>query len=197
MLYAADFRQKAREALSGRWAVAVGTSFVASLLGGISTSLPNGSGSRWEEKLNGDQFALFLPIILAILSFALIYFLITLILGGAVELGYCRFNRNLMDNNNPQFTDLFSRFNLFGKALLLRILRGIYIFLWTLLLIIPGIIATYSYSMAFYILEENPDMGVNEAINASKEMMRGNKWRLFCLQISFIGWAILSVSYII
>ncbi|HHV09035.1 MAG TPA: DUF975 family protein [Clostridiales bacterium] len=82
---------------------------------------------------------------------------------------------------------------MFGRAFLLRLLMTIFTFLWTLLLIIPGIIAVYSYAMAPYILEENPGMTATEAITCSKEMMRGNKWRLFCLQISFIGWVILCI----
>ena len=75
----------------------------------------------------------------------------------------------------------------------MRFLINLYIFLWTLLFIIPGIIASYSYSMTHYIMAENPEYGVNEAIAASKEMMRGNRWRLFCLRFSFIGWSILCI----
>ena len=58
---------------------------------------------------------------------------------------------------------------------------------------IPGIIASYRYAMTPYILLENPGMTANEAIKKSKELMQGNKWRLFCLQFSFIGWSILCV----
>ena len=66
-------------------------------------------------------------------------------------------------------------------------------FLWSLLFVIPGIVADYSYSMTDYILAEHPDMTASEAIAASKAMMAGNKWRLFCLNMSFIGWALLSI----
>lgn len=65
------------------------------------------------------------------------------------------------------------------------------ILLWTLLFIIPGIVASYSYAMTGYILAEDPDLTASQAIQRSKEMMRGNRWRLFCLQLSFIGWIIL------
>ena len=58
---------------------------------------------------------------------------------------------------------------------------------------IPGIIAAYRYSMATYIMAENPDMKAMEAIEASKQMMSGNKFRLFCLDLSFIGWDILGM----
>ncbi len=68
----------------------------------------------------------------------------------------------------------------------------VYVLLWSLLLIIPGIIATYSYAMTEFILAEHPDLTASEAIAQSKEMMSGNRWRLFCLHFSFIGWDILS-----
>ena len=67
-----------------------------------------------------------------------------------------------------------------------------YIIGWALLFIIPGLIAAYRYQLTGYILAENPEMGANDAITRSKELMKGNKWRLFCLDFSFIGWDILS-----
>ena len=71
-------------------------------------------------------------------------------------------------------------------------MTGLLIFLWTLLLIIPGIIAAYRYALAPYLMAENPDMGIWEAIDRSKALMQGNKARLFWLQLSFIGWRLLS-----
>ena len=71
-------------------------------------------------------------------------------------------------------------------------LRGLYTLLWALLLIIPGMIAVYDYSMTNFILNEHPELTANEAIALSKGMMRGNRWRLFCLEFSFIGWMLLS-----
>ena len=72
-------------------------------------------------------------------------------------------------------------------------LRNLFIVLWTFLFIIPGIVKSYSYSMAAYIAAENPEMSATDAINESKLLMDGNKWRLFCLDLSFIGWSILCV----
>lgn len=74
----------------------------------------------------------------------------------------------------------------------MQFLRGLYVLLWSFLFVIPGIIASYSYSMTAFIMIEHPDLSVNEAITRSKEIMRGNRWRLFCLQISFIGGQLLS-----
>ena len=74
----------------------------------------------------------------------------------------------------------------------MRLLRGLYVFLWSLLFIVPGIVAGYSYAMTDYILAENPNLTASQAIEQSKTMMYGNRWRLFCLQFSFIGWDILA-----
>ena len=197
MSYAADFRRIAREALRGKWALAIGTGFIAVLLGAVSRggSSSNGGGreSQHQQFLPIDISSTFYVIFASILVVVLLWALITFFMGGAIELGYCRFNKNLINNTDAKFTDLFSRFDCFWKAFGLRLLIAIFTFLWTLLFIIPGIIAAFSYSMAFYIMEENPSTGIMEAISQSKQMMRGNKFRLFCLAFSFIGWILLSV----
>ena len=72
-------------------------------------------------------------------------------------------------------------------------LRDLYIILWSLLFIIPGIIKGYSYMLVPYILAEEPAMDNKEAFRLSREMMDGNKWHAFCLDLSFIGWHILNV----
>ncbi len=206
MLYAADFRKIARDALSGKWALAVITGFVAALLGGITYGGGGGSGRSnqgsgtgrglwgtlidlWNNEI-GRAILLFL---IGIGSILFVLGIVTFIIGGAIQLGYCRFNKNLIKGTNPQFQDIFSNMNLLGKALGLRIVTTVLILLWSLLLIVPGIIAAFRYSMAFYIMDDDPSVGIMEAIDRSKEMMRGNKGRLFCLEISFIGWALLCI----
>ena len=67
----------------------------------------------------------------------------------------------------------------------------LYILLWTFVFIIPGIMASYSYAMTSYILAEQPELSAGEAITLSKQLMNGNRWRLFCLHLSFIGWELL------
>jgi uncharacterized membrane protein len=193
MLYASDFRGIARDALRGKWALAVGTGFVAVLLGAVSRGGGSSNGGESQHYSSFDMNSSYYNFFVTTITIVLIWALITFFIGGAVELGYCRFNKNLINGTNPQFTDLFSRFDIFWKALGLRLVIAFFIFLWTLLFVIPGIIAAFRYSMAFYIMEENPSMGIMEAISESKDMMIGNKFRLFCLAISFIGWAILCI----
>lgn len=80
-----------------------------------------------------------------------------------------------------------------GKSILLNILIGVFTFLWSLLFIIPGIIKSYSYRLSFFILVDNPELSANEALRKSNEMMKGHKWDLFVLDISFIWWYILII----
>lgn len=81
----------------------------------------------------------------------------------------------------------------YGHKILGMFLMGLFIALWTLLLIIPGIIKTFSYAMTPFILHEYPTVGVNDAIDISRKMMKGHKLDLFLLELSFIGWAFLCV----
>lgn len=69
----------------------------------------------------------------------------------------------------------------------------LFVVLWSLLLIIPGIIAAFSYAMVFFIIADDSSIGVSEALKKSKVMMKGYKWKYFCLSWRFLGWAILSV----
>lgn len=201
MLFASDFRRRAREGLSGKWLLAVGTGLVASILNATSDTdeifridiretvdnFHNIQDTIYFDGING-----ILPFVYGAVSMALFFSLVLYILGSAIKIGYCKFNIRLINNTSAEFDDLFSYFKIFGKALLLRLLSGLYIFLWSLLFIIPGIIAAYRYAMAPYIMAEDTSLTASEAIDRSKEMMRGNKWRLFCLDISFIGWIILA-----
>ena len=207
MRNAADFRYEARSALRGNWGKAVGVGFVASLLGAAITSAGGGGGSGEDTsegiesitQLDGiipTEFQMAVLMTLSVITFAaLVLVILRIIIGGAVTLGYAKFNLHLMDRKPATFADLFSEFYRLGPAFLLQLLRGIYVFLWSLLLVIPGICASYSYAMAPYILLENPSMTPNEAIGASKQLMYGNRIRLFCLEISFLGWILLTLFF--
>lgn len=80
----------------------------------------------------------------------------------------------------------------YGNIVLTMFLRDLYTALWSLLLVIPGIVKSYEYMMVPYILAENPGMNQKEVFQISKEMMNGQKWNAFVLDLSFIGWEILS-----
>lgn len=207
MKYAADFRSIARGALRGRWFIAVMVTLVAAVLGGTGSGGPEIKFNITESGANLNLTVAGQPIfstggdpglivllaggILYIVLAALVMAAVWLFLGSVVGVGYSKFTLQLVDGNDAGFENLFQYFPYWKNAVCTRLLKGLYTFLWTLLLVIPGIIASYSYAMTEYILAEHPEMTAGEAIAASKEMMYGNRWRLFCLHVSFIGWAIL------
>lgn len=117
----------------------------------------------------------------------------TIAVTGAFMLGMVYFMITFFRTGKTRIESLFSGFEYFPKAFGLYFMMGLFIFLWSLLLIVPGIIAAYRYSMAFYILADDPTKGIMQCLNESKERMTGNKSKLFFLQLSFIGYAILSV----
>ena len=91
----------------------------------------------------------------------------------------------------PKVGDIFEGFSIMGKALWLYIITGFFIYLWTLLLIVPGIVKSYAYRMAPYILAENPNMTAREALRESIRITQGHKGELFVLDLSFILWVML------
>ncbi|MCL2557928.1 MAG: DUF975 family protein [Treponema sp.] len=115
------------------------------------------------------------------------------ILGGPLALGLATYFLNSVRGQNAKIEDLFQGFKNFGSSCILFILQSLFVALWSLLLVIPGIVKTFSYSMSFYILRDNPEIGWQEAITRSRKMMDGHKGKLFCLYLSFIGWALLCV----
>lgn len=209
MKYAADFRAIARGALSGRWGIAVVAGLVASMLGGLASQFEVNidlGGADLAESLDLIKQQFDLPgvsgneemiktiigvtgiVFLFVMAMAVAFF----ILGSIVSLGYSRFNLDLIDREKePDVGTLFHYFSHWKTAAAAKFLQTLYAFLWALLFIIPGIVASYSYAMTEYILAENPELTANEAITQSKEMMDGNRGRLFCLNLSFIGWDIL------
>ena len=108
-----------------------------------------------------------------------------------VAAGFVLFLMNTVRHTGACFGNLLDGFGMFGRIILLNILEGIFITLWSMLLIIPGIIASYRYRMALYLLLDHPEMSVMQCIRESKRMMKGHKGELFVMDLSFIGWAIL------
>lgn len=118
--------------------------------------------------------------------------LYALLVTGAFSYGYSLFMISLFRNEITDYTQLFDGFENTVKTIGLYLYMSFFIFLWSLLFIIPGIIASYRYSKSFYILVDNPDMRIPDIVNESKRMMQSNVLKNFCLDLSFIGWEILA-----
>ncbi|TLU87311.1 MAG: DUF975 family protein [Chlorobium sp.] len=176
---------QAREALRGKWGLGVGTAAVVFLLMVvlqflfivISISIAGPSAS--EESLK-----LFTNIINILLS---------ILIDGPMAAGLSYFILSLSRKQDAKLSQVFSGFNIYGLCVGTYVLKIVFIFFWSLLLFIPGIIATLSYSMTYFIIADNNFITPLEAITKSKEMMRGNKWKFFCLGLRFVGWSLLCV----
>jgi len=155
--------QQARESLAGKWGQAIGAMVV------------------------------YLLLMIAIQLIPVAGAIIALLIGGPMAIGLATYSLALARNEDANINQLFEGFNKFGLALAAYFLMFVFIILWMLLLIIPGIIAALSYSMTFYIIADDETMDAMEAIDKSKAMMDGYKWKYFCLALRFLGWALLCV----
>ncbi len=115
------------------------------------------------------------------------------IMGTMLGVGFLSFCLSVSRGQEAGFSHLFDGFGNFLNLLLLEILISIFVFLWSLLLIVPGIIAAYRYSMAVFIMLDTPDKNPIQCIRESKELTAGHKGALFLLDLSFLGWYLLSV----
>jgi uncharacterized membrane protein len=119
--------------------------------------------------------------------------LLSIFVGNAANVGLANYFIKNTDGQ-PVFADAFSGFKVqYRRNIGTLLLMGIKLTLWSLLLVVPGIIKSFEYAMIPYILADDPEISCKEAFAKSKELMKGNKWRLFKLELSFIGWAALCV----
>ena len=107
--------------------------------------------------------------------------------------GFAVFFLRLIRQENTDYGRLFDGFSQYGRILLAELLKGIYIVLWSLLLLVPGIMKSYSYAMTEFVLKDNPEMNGEEAICESMRLIQGHRMQLFLLDLSMIGWLILSI----
>lgn len=115
-----------------------------------------------------------------------------LLVGGAFSFGMVMFFLAIFRKQQTSPGNVFDGFQFYTKSLGLYLYTALFIFLWSLLLLVPGIIAAFRYSQAFFILADDPSKPVILCVEESKRMMYGNKAKLFCICISFVGWYILS-----
>ena len=182
-----DYKNEALAALKGNWAPAVLACIVLFVVAGIiygpnyvqsvSASL---HGRNPAAGINGLTFGTWL---LSWLVFC------------PLAIGYYNAHRSLLAQGDNRITQ--NMFNIgFGNwfhHVLGYFLMAFFIFLWSLLLLIPGIIKYYSYGLTQYILVERPELSANQAIDESRRLMRGHKFDLFYLDLSFIGWYLLTI----
>ena len=171
----AELKSRAKDQIRCKWAVAIGTVLVANII----LELDVGYKAASELGIEGLSYSLDL---------------ITLLLGGVISVGLCRFLLDMATKRRePRFNTLFSSFNIYLKTLGLNLLITLAVLVGTLLFIVPGIIVYLMFSQAFYILSEGPSKSITQCINESVNLMNGHKWELFYLKLTFIGWWLLSL----
>lgn len=159
-----ELRAVSRTTLSGNWMMAALATLVYLLIAGGVSSIP----------VAGSVLAI-------IITYPLAY-------------GFAILFLDLFREGKPiDIGKLFDGFKDFGRVWGTLILVAIYTILWTCLLIIPGIVKSYSYALTPFILKDEPELKYNAAIEKSMRMMDGYKMKLFLLDLSFIGWIILSI----
>jgi uncharacterized membrane protein len=158
-----DLMQQARESLKGRWGLAVGGTVIYLILGGLVQAIPR---VGW---IGG------------------------LILDGPLFLGFTIFFLCLSRGRETQLSQLFEGFQRFTQALTTYLLMLLFILLWTLLLVIPGIVAAFSYSQTFFLMADDPQLSGRNALSRSKALMFGNRGKLFYLFWRFFGWFLLGI----
>lgn len=162
-------RALALDALRGKWGLAT----LATLVWSIALTIPT-----WILSIAFESET-------TIVGISDIYLLLV---DGAFTLGYAIFCLSIFRQQRASVAQVFYGFERFAKTLGLYLVMNIFIFLWACLLIIPGIIATYRYSLCFYILADHPEMGILEALRESSRLMKGNKLKMFLLELSITGW---------
>ncbi|OIK15786.1 hypothetical protein BIV60_08460 [Bacillus sp. MUM 116] len=180
-----EIKRQAKLSLKGKWGLGVLLTFIVFLLNlllpTVIEMIMSGGPAEWINQENTPAGA---NIVSTIISIALIPFTI----------GVYWFYLAIVRGNNPEISYAFSIYKngkTSFKMIGVSILQGIFVFLWSLLLLIPGIIKSIAYSQTYFLLRDHPEYSVLEAITESRRRMNGYKWKYFLLGLSFIGWGIL------
>lgn len=169
------FKKEAKDALRGNYGVFIILMILELIISGVTTALSYNSNPE-EISISSYGGSIFSLFVLPMLQMSTII---------------CTFK--VLEGIKVDAENIGSGFKEYWKIFGANILIGLYTFLWTLLFIIPGIIKSYSYRMTYHVIRDNPNMTINEAITESRRLMDGHKLELWLLDLSFIGWYLLSV----
>ncbi len=172
---------RARNSLDGNWGVAVVFTFLFIFITQSFQSL--NQLSVLFPRFMGNATALQAKFIMSLITLTVTY-----LFAGIFQLGVSRFYLDIIRSQPARLVRLFYGFKFWRSALSAYMLMMMYIALWSLLLVIPGIVAAFSYAMTFFVLADNPGMSAVDALRASKRMMQGNRYKLFTLFCAFAGW---------
>ena len=189
-----EMKERGKAAFKKNYWRSVLVAFILTLLttGSSLSGQAVSAGNTDPSTLPSEQLAAVMGVVAMLgITYVIIWSLLRLFLLNPLEVGCCSFlKKNITEDT--MLDELKAGFDDYKRSVLTILLRDVFLALWFCLLFIPGIIKSYSYMMVPYIVNDEPDLSPKEVIDRSKEMMKGNKWRAFLLDLSFIGWAILS-----
>ena len=193
-----EVKAKGREAFKANYWKSVLVTFILSMVTGVAysaSSAGNTSGTETStlDLTTSEQLAV-LGILGGIIGIGLIIgLLIRIFIKNPLEVGCYNFFKKNVLNPPADLGAVKEGFSDFGHIFITLLLRDLFNCLWLILFIVPGIVKMYSYKMVPYIIKDNPELSATEVITRSREMMNGNKWKAFLLDLSFIGWFLLSI----
>lgn len=213
-------KENAKRALQGRYWVCFAACFLAALLGGSNAlaatvnvninisqqleyamGLGQGAGGYAGQSLDLLIYLLYLLqqsglltfFLVAMLAASLVALAFSIFVSNPIRAGLCRYMMESRQGNAPLGT-LFSTFRTpYGNLVKVILLTDLKILLGYLLFVVPGVIWSYRYRMVPYLMAENPYLSTGRAMELSRQMMHGEKWHTFVLELSFLGWSLLCV----
>lgn len=195
-----SLRQLGRNALRGKWGQAILAMVIYTLVLNVPTAIfDNLFGVNMANLFTNEGFTydmdveMYSQLYNSMPQTSILSSIWMILITGALTLGLMIFFLAAFRGHNVVGKDVFLGFERFGKALGLLLYQALFIFLWSMLFIIPGIIASIRYSQAFFVLADDPNKSITQCMDESKFMMKGNKAKYFLLGLSFIGWLVLSV----
>ena len=199
-----SIRERARLAFKANYWPCVLVSLILSVLTGLGASAAStGNGGTTStsldinvapEEIEGATLFILVAAVLALFAVAIVVSLIIRIfITNPLTVGSYQFFKRNLDDPTTGLDTLGIGFKNYGRTFLTLFLRDLFIFLWSLLFFIPGIVKGYAYSLTPFIIEDNPELSPKEAIKYSEELMNGHKMDAFKLDLSFIGWILLTI----
>lgn len=190
----AEIKERAKKVLKGNYWKAFLVSLIIVITGGSHNGGGSGGGGASGASSTGVDAYVNHHIVIIVSVIILLIILLRVFVGYALQVGGRKFFIKLSEGDSDLgYLGYGFRKDRYLNIIISMLLRSIYLFLWFLLLIIPGIVKSYAYRMVPYILADNPEIGHSRAIALSNEMTKGEKWDIFVLDLSFIGWYILGV----
>jgi uncharacterized membrane protein len=187
-----EYKEEAERLMSGKYSTVIGTIIVFAVITGIPSSIADNYATKYRYDFETMQRVLVQQGNPALnFIFSVLTFIVTAMVAYSTASMYI----DTANNITPMFGETLKKgfTESPGRTILHSFFQSLFISLWTLCLIIPGFIASYAYSMGFYIMNHDPSISSLDAVTESKNKMRGHKWQLFILDLSYLGWYLLGI----